>query len=247
MGQQRPHGRRVKPPAERVRLAQRWCPSRTRRGPLHQGLESSLKALKTDYIDLYQFHSGTNEVFDNPDLWAMLEKQVRCGKVRFLGISLAASLLQKGDLHQIHGAAEVKASVIQVVYNRLHKEAEQQVLPFCQEHHLGVLARVPLAKGFLCGNYKPGAVFAPNDTRSLYGTTFNDEQLKQVEQIKQQEVPPGQNMAQWALAWSLRHPSVSAVIVGCKTVGQVELNAAAAELAGVQGREALTDAGEQKS
>jgi aryl-alcohol dehydrogenase-like predicted oxidoreductase len=193
-------------------------------------LDASLKALKTDRIDLYQFHSGSNEVFHNEELWAMLNRQVSAGKVRFLGVSLAAGLLQKGDLEQVHAAAEVNAGVIQVLYNRLHREAEEQVLPFCRERRIGVLARVPLAKGFLGGAYRPDAVFPENDTRAAYGREFNRAQLKMVEQIRRQEVPPGQNMAQWALAWCLKHPAVSSVVVGCKSLEQVQSNAAAAEL-----------------
>ena len=53
-------------------------------------LEDSLKALQTDYIDLYQFHSGTDESFDQPELWEMLGKQVQAGKIRHLGISISS-------------------------------------------------------------------------------------------------------------------------------------------------------------
>jgi aryl-alcohol dehydrogenase-like predicted oxidoreductase len=88
---------------------------------------------------------------------------------------------------------------------------------------------VPLAKGFLSGNYRPGTLFSGKDTRSSYSQAFNDEQLSLVETIKAREVPAGLNMAQWALAWCLRSPVVSSVVVGCKTLAQLESNAAAAE------------------
>lgn len=198
-------------------------------------LEDSLRALGTDYIDLYQFHSGGNAVFQNDKLWSMLNRQVEAGKVRFLGVSLAASLLQKGDMVQVRQAGEYNASVIQVLYNRLHTEAEREVLPFCEEQKLGVLARVPLAKGFLGGAYKPGAVFDKADTRSTFGEAFNEEQLRRVQEIREREVPAGQNMAQWALCWCLKPSAVSAVVVGCKSQEQLELNAAAADLAAEAG------------
>jgi len=190
-------------------------------------LEDSLKALRADCIDLYQFHSGSNADFDNEELWTMLNTQVRAGKIRFLGLSLSADVLMKGDLHQLHSAGKVGASVIQIVYNRLQKKVEEQVLPFCEKNQIGVLARVPLAKGFLSGNYKPGTVFPENDTRSTYTQKFNDEQLKLVEEIKRNEVPPGRNMAQWALAWCLTPKAISSVVVGCKDIKQLESNAAA--------------------
>lgn len=190
-------------------------------------LEDSLRALRTDCIDLYQFHSGRNEDFDNDELWEMLNNQVSAGKIRFLGVSLSGEALLKDDLHQLHATGDVGASVVQVVYNRLQKKAEERVFPFCESSQLGVFARVPLAKGFLSGNYKPGTVFPGNDTRSTYSQNFNDEQLRLVEEIKRSEVPPGVNMAQWALAWCLKHKAVTSVVVGCKNIEQLELNAAA--------------------
>ena len=193
-------------------------------------LEDSLKALRTDRIDLYQFHSGTNKDFENEELWTMLNAQVRAGKIRFLGVSLSADVLLKDDLKQLHAATRVGASVIQVVYNRLQRKAEETVLPYCERENLGVLVRVALAKGFLSGNYKPGAVFSKDDTRSTYSQQFNDGQLRLVEEIKAREVPPGQNMAQWALAWCLKQKAVSSVIAGCKNVKQLEANAVAADV-----------------
>ncbi|HEY1663126.1 MAG TPA: aldo/keto reductase [Verrucomicrobiae bacterium] len=192
-------------------------------------LEDSLKALRTDHIDLYQFHSGTNKDFENEELWTMLNAQVRAGKIRFLGISLSADVLLKDDLAQLHAAPKVGVTVIQVVYNRLQRKAEEAVLPFCEREKLGVLVRVALAKGFLGGKYKPGTVFAKDDTRSGYSQQFNDEQLRLVEEIKAKEVPAGQNMAQWALAWCLKQSAVSSVIAGCKTIAQLEANAGTAE------------------
>jgi myo-inositol catabolism protein IolS len=196
-------------------------------GEVLQQLEASLKALRTDYIDLYQFHSGSNEVFKSQELWTMLDKQVSAGKIKHLGISLGADLVKNNNLEQLYSAPKVKAGFVQVLYNRLFKHAESEVFPFCQKNQIGVLARVPLAKGFLSGVYRPGTKFSTDDVRSGYSQTFNDEQLALVERIKQEEVPPGENMAQWALAWCLKNPTVSCVVVGCKNISQLELNAAA--------------------
>ena len=190
-------------------------------------LEASLKALQTDYVDLYQFHSGNNEMFQTPGLWEMLNEQVRAGKVRHLGISVSPN----DNLFQVDRATQVGAEAIQVVYNRLDRKPEQGVFQSCQRQDLGVLARVPLASGLLSGKYKPGAQFKPGDVRSTQDPQKIQERLKEVEQIARTEVPPGVPMAQWALAWCLRHDAVSCVIPGCKNVEQVESNAKAAELA----------------
>jgi aryl-alcohol dehydrogenase-like predicted oxidoreductase len=191
-------------------------------------LDASLKALRTDYIDIYQFHSGPDNVFDNDELWTALDKQVQAGKIRFLGISIGSN----DNLHQTEAASKVNAQVIQVVYNRLDRKPEERVFPSCIAQDLGVLARVPLASGYLSGKYKPGAQFAENDVRHNHDKEKTLERLRQVEEIQRNEVPEGMNMAQWALAWCLKHPAVTAVIPGCKSPEQVESNANAAQYVG---------------
>jgi aryl-alcohol dehydrogenase-like predicted oxidoreductase len=204
-----------------------WSPETVRRQ-----LEDSLRALQTDAIDVYQFHSGGDDAFDNDALWAMLEKQVDAGKIRHLGISISS----KGErLHQVVGATEVGASAIQVVYNRLDHQPEETVFPSCIEQDLGVLARIPLASGFLSGKYEPGAEFtAESDLRSGWDRARIQDRLRQAQKVQQSEVPPGQPMAPWALAWCLQHPAVTCVIPGCKSVEQVVSNASAADLSMVR-------------
>jgi aryl-alcohol dehydrogenase-like predicted oxidoreductase len=190
-------------------------------------LEGSLRALKTDYVDVYQFHSGNDEQFNTPGLWEMLGEQKRLGKVRHLGISISST---RENLNQTEASPRIGAEVIQVLYNRLDRGPEQRVLPACRRLDLGVLARVPLASGYLSGKYKPGAKFSPADVRSTQDQEKVQQKLREVEQIARQEVPPGVDMAQWALAWCLRHDAVTSVIPGCKDLRQVESNAAASQL-----------------
>lgn len=190
-------------------------------------LESSLRALQTDYVDLYQFHSGSDEVFANDALWEMLNAQVEAGRIRHLGISIG----RNDNVFQTERATQVGASAIQVIYNRIDRVPEQQVFPLCQEQNLGVLARVPLASGYLSGKYKPGDTFTQaDDVRSRHDREGVQQKLAEVARIQQQEVPEGVNMAAWALGWCLQHDAVSCVIPGCKNVAQVESNASAVEL-----------------
>jgi len=203
---------------------QLWSPQEVR-----EQLEDSLRALRTDYIDLYQFHSGSDEAFDQPELWQMLGDQVQAGKIHHLGISIGSN----DNLHQTAGASAVGAAAIQVVYNRLDQRPEERVFPSCIEQGLGVLARVPLASGFLSGKYKPGTAFTdPHDVRSQRSQEQTEQRLALVQELQQTEVPVGVAMAPWALAWCLQHPAVTCVIPGCKTVAQVASNARAAELVG---------------
>lgn len=189
-------------------------------------LEGSLKALRTDYVDLLQYHSVRDEEFEDESVRDAIAKLVKGGKVKFVGNSVGGN----DNVRQVAGSAAMNVDVIQIIYNRLDKTPEARTFPVCVEQDLGVLARVPLASGLLSGKYKPGATFEPGDVRSRWKDNKQDEKLREVESIAKTEVPPGVPMATWALAWCLQHPAVTSVIPGCKNVAQVESNAAAAGL-----------------
>ena len=188
-------------------------------------LENSLKALQVDVIDLYQFHSGGDDSFHNDELWTMLDKQKSAGKIRHLGCSL-----NKTTQIQAEEAAQYGIEVIQVLYNRLDRSAEERHLPAAVKDNLGVLARVPLASGLLSGKYDLNTKFEPNDVRSRQDPEQLKNQLKEVEKIRHEEVPEGIKMSQWAMAWCLQRQEVTSVIPGCKNPEQVRDNAAAAGL-----------------
>jgi aryl-alcohol dehydrogenase-like predicted oxidoreductase len=194
---------------------------------VREQLDASLRALRTEYIDVYQYHSVRDNEFDNPSLWDFLQKAKKAGKIRHIGNSISSGL----DLRfQTERSMEAGVEVLQVVYNRLERKPETECFDEAMRQELGVLARVPLASGYLSGKYKPGAKFTGNDYRATQDAAKVEETLKEVERIAKVEVPAGVDMAQWALAWCLRHPAVTAVIPGCKDVAQVEKNARAAEL-----------------
>ncbi|MDA0577495.1 MAG: aldo/keto reductase [Verrucomicrobia bacterium] len=189
-------------------------------------LDASLRALRTDYVDLYQFHSPDDAEFFRDDLWTAIQNFVRAGKVRHIGISVSPNT----NIRQTDAATAAGAQAMQIIYNRLARQCEAQVLPSCQRQGLGVLARIPLASGYLSGKYKPGATFPANDVRANRKREDEDNALREVAEIAQREVPAGVPMAAWALAWCLQHPAVTCVIPGCKNPEQVRLNAMAADL-----------------
>jgi aryl-alcohol dehydrogenase-like predicted oxidoreductase len=191
-------------------------------------LEASLRALRVETIDVYQFHSGPDEPFQNPALWRVLEEAKRAGKVRHLGLSIRGA----GSAVQAQQAWPRGAEVLQVVYNRLDRRPETEVYPGAERDDLGILARVPLASGLLSGKYGEGAQFPANDYRATLDPEKVARQIREAQRIAQTEVPAGVPMSQWALAWCLRNPRVHSVIPGCKDPAQVESNARAAELVG---------------
>ncbi|MCC6683257.1 MAG: aldo/keto reductase [Phycisphaeraceae bacterium] len=193
---------------------------------VHQ-VEASLTALRTDYIDLLQYHSWGDDTFYNDDVLATVHKLKQMGKVRHLGNSVG----QGDNVKQIAASKNMDITAIQIIYNRLDRRPQDTTFPVCIEQNLGVLSRVPLASGYLSGKYKVGHVFDKNEVRGhWHGQQRSDAALKEVEQIQREEVPAGVPMAQWALAWCLQHPAVTCVIPGCKSGQQVRDNAAAAAL-----------------
>jgi len=189
-------------------------------------LEESLKALKTDYIDLYQLHSGTKEQFDNQELWTMLDKQVQAGKVRFLGNSIG----NPNMLLQVQKSKDYGISVIQTIYNAVKTKAEETVFPTAIQQDLGVIARVPLASGFLSGKYQPGHIFAENDVRSHRPAEGRDNEIALALEAIKQKPAHIKEAATWANAWCLKSPQISTVIPGIKSVEQLEINAAAGDI-----------------
>ena len=190
-------------------------------------LEDSLRALHTDYVDLWQYHSLPDHEFDQHDLQATVIKMKEQGKVRHIGNSISMNIDHR---HQTNASPKAQVEVLQLLYNRIDRRPEEYALDAARRMDVGVMARVPLASGFLSGKYKPGARFTGQDYRSQKKPEEIDKILEEVERIKQKELPPGVDMATWATAWPLQHPAVTCVIPGVKSVEQVESNARAAEL-----------------
>jgi aryl-alcohol dehydrogenase-like predicted oxidoreductase len=197
-----------------------------RTGPdIQKQLDDSLVALQTDHIDIYQYHSIPDPHYESAEIRDVLEKATQAGKIRHVGNSVSPNF----SLAQIETAPAHHVEAIQIIYNRINRLPEDHAFAICQRLQLGVLARVPLASGFLSGKYKPGAKFPDNDVRTRWHKDV-DAKITEVEKIQQTEVPVGVPMAQWALAWCLKHPAVQCVIPGCKSPEQVQTNALAADL-----------------
>ena len=143
---------------------------------------------------------------------------------------MGTSTSKNDNAFQVERADKYHVEAVQLIYNRLSRAPETAVLPLCQKLNLGVLARVPLASGYLSGKYKPGDKFPATDVREKWYMKDRDEQLAEVQRIAREEVPAGVPMARWALAWCLQHPAITCVIPGAKSVQQVEDNALAADL-----------------
>lgn len=186
-------------------------------------VEESLRALQTDYLDLLQFHSPTDEEFFNQELWGELERLEQEGLVRAVGLSVS----RNDNILQVSRAPEARCQALQVVYNRVDRTPEREVLEAARSASMGVLARVPLASGFLSGKYSADTTFPENDWRSSMDAAERQKILREVEHVMATELPQDAPLVEWALVWPLNHPAVTAVIPGCKNVEQTRSNAAA--------------------
>ena len=189
-------------------------------------LIASLRALRADRIDIYQFHSGADDAFLDDGLRDVLDEARRSGMVRNLGVSIRGA----GSELQVREAFGRGYGVLQVIYNRLDLRAEAEVFPAARRHGLGILARVPLASGLLNGIHEARDTFGPNDYRSTLGQAEIARRVREAEKLADDELPLGVSRVRWALAWCLRDPVVAAVIPGAKSPEQVAENASAADL-----------------
>jgi myo-inositol catabolism protein IolS len=129
-------------------------------------LEASLRFLKTDYIDLYYFHSGDNHEFMNEEVWDFLNKAKDEGKIIELGLSLRHKCVLDRDDFQINLAKDYGISVVQTVLNINSQQSLYSVIPYCKKHDIKVIARLALGKGLLTGKYNENYKFHKTDSRS---------------------------------------------------------------------------------
>ena len=193
---------------------------------LRQGVESSLRNLSTDYIDLYQLHW--------PDLKTpveetagVLEEMVGEGKIRHVGVS-NFSPQQMDDLAR-YGRVETD----QPPYHMFRREIEQDVLPYCAEHDIGVLAYGPLAHGLLSGRMTTETRFPPDDWRSK-SSDFTGERFQRnlavVARLQQYADSRGITLPQLAVAWVISQPPVQVAIVGARRPSQLATTLPSAEV-----------------
>ena len=193
-----------------------------------EAIEDSLKALGTDYVDLYQLHSPKPKWPIEQTMEHLLRLR-DAGKIKYIGLSnySVEQTLEAMKYGPIHSS--------QPLYNMLHRDVEESLLPFCLEHGIGVLPYSPLAKGLLSGRYKPGHRFSAEDERSGGGrvNVFQGEGFKRTfevtERLKKWAADHGRDLVHLAIAWTLAHPAVTSSIVGAKTPEQVYHNARAAD------------------
>jgi aryl-alcohol dehydrogenase-like predicted oxidoreductase len=193
---------------------------------LRQGVEQSLRNLGVDYIDLYQVHwPDPNTPIE--ETASVLDALVQEGKIRYVGVS-------NYNAEQMRAFERTrKLDALQPPYSLFRRDIEREILPYCQQHGIGVLVYGPLAHGLLGGSFTPQTTFAPDDWRSK-SKDFHGEHFQRnvavVEQLKGLAAREGMTIAQLAIAWVLAQPAIDVAIVGARNPEQLEQTALAGNI-----------------
>jgi voltage-dependent potassium channel beta subunit len=197
--------------------------------------DASLKRLGLDYIDLYQAHRYDPAVPLAETLMAF-DHLVKQGKILYYGVSewSVEQLAHATDLIRLGNLAPIVSN--QPHYNLLDRSIERAVLPLCRREGIGIINFSPLAQGLLTGKYQPGQALPegsraadPNQNKymQLDNGKPNQQQLLKVQQLVPIAEQEGLSLSQLALAWCLRHPELSSVIIGASKPTQIQENVGA--------------------
>lgn len=184
---------------------------------IRQEIEDSLRRLNTDYIDLYQIH------WPDPDTpieetAAVLKELYEQGTIRAIGVSnfTVEQMERWRSVAPLHSC--------QPRYNMLERQIEADLLPYCRQHNIAVLAYSPLARGLLTGKYGMGAQFPPGDSRAQDARFQPDalqRHLKVVEGLRAIADEMGRTVAQVAVRWVLDQPGITVALWGARRPGQI--------------------------
>jgi aryl-alcohol dehydrogenase-like predicted oxidoreductase len=198
-------------------------------------VEASLKRLQTDWIDLYQVHRW-DPWTDHEETLGALSDLVSQGKVRYIGSSTypAAQIVRAQWVARERGTARFVCE--QPPYSILARGVEADVLPTCLEHGMGVIPWSPLAGGWLSGRWRKGADDLTSKRSALVPDRYdlsipaNQAKLDAADALAQLAEEAGMSLIDMALAFVIRHPAVTAAIIGPRTMEQLESQLGAADV-----------------
>jgi aryl-alcohol dehydrogenase-like predicted oxidoreductase len=192
--------------------------SRLKAESVRRECEASLRRLQLDAIDLYQIHWPDPEA-DIEECWCAMAKLKDEGKVRWIGVSN----FNVPQLKRVHAIAPVTS--LQPPYSAISPDIEQDTLPYCLENGIGVIVYSPMKSGLLAGKMTKERVanFSPEDFRKR-AAAFQEPALTRnlalADKMAEIARRHGRTAGEVAIAWTLRHPAVTAAIVGMRSAEQ---------------------------
>ena len=189
---------------------------------IHQECEDSLRRLQVDVIDLYQIHWPPED--NGPSLeesWQAMAELQQQGKVRWIGVS-------NYDVPQMKRLEKIApVSSLQPPYSMLRRKIEAEILPHCEQNHIGVIVYSPMLSGLLTGAMtRERAANLPADDWRRNNPEFREPKLTKnlelVERLRVVGTRYGRTPGEVAIAWTLRVPAVTGAIVGARNAQQAE-------------------------
>lgn len=185
---------------------------------IREECEASLRRLKVDVIDLYQIHWPEPDE-DIEEGWTAMAKLKEEGKVRWIGLSNFSA----AQMARVRPIAPITS--LQPPYSAVSPEVEQEILPYCLEHNIGVIVYSPMKSGLLTGKMTKERVTAlPDDDFRKRALAFQEPNLSRNLELAQLMKRIGERhnrtAGEVAIAWTLRHPAVTAAIVGMRSAEQ---------------------------
>ena len=182
--------------------------------------EASLRRMKVDVIDLYQIHWPQPDE-DVEEGWSTMAELQRSGKVRWIGVSN----FNVDQMKRCEAIAPITS--LQPPYSMISPEIEQEILPHCLEQGIGVIVYSPMKSGLLTGKMtKERVAQFPDDDFRKRAAAFQEPALSRnldlAELCKRIGARHGRTAGEVAIAWTLRHPAVTAAIVGMRSADQVK-------------------------
>jgi aryl-alcohol dehydrogenase-like predicted oxidoreductase len=188
---------------------------------IRSSVEQSLRATGLDAVDVLQLHVWNDDWIGRGDWLETVDELRHNGLIRFFGVSI-------NDLQPENALALVRSGAVdtvQVIYNVFHQQPEEQLLPACAEHGVGVIVRVALDEGGLTGRVTADTTFPPDDWRNEYFAGDRRRQVQERVTALADELGIGlEDLPECALRFVLSAPEVSTVIVGMRSTTNVDRN-----------------------
>lgn len=187
---------------------------------LTRSVDEALKRLQTDYIDIFYIHFPDKTTPKNEAV-AALQKLKEAGKINAIGVSnFSLAQIKEANLDGF-------VDIVEDEYSLIHREAENDLMPYLKENQISFVPYFPLASGLLTGKYESDVTFPPEDLRSKK-PDFQGERFKEiihhVDQLKLMAADYNTSVAALVLAWYIKNPFIDVVIPGAKRPEQVRNN-----------------------
>ena len=181
--------------------------------------EQSLRRLKTDYIDLYQFHNPRISAIERDEVFKTLEDLVQEGKIRYYGVALGPDI---GWFEEGEAAMRYRnVHSLQVIYSILEQEPAHRFFPIAEEEEVGLISRVPHASEVLTNRFDQPLVFSPTDHRAHRKQGWLEKALKKAQMVKFLAEDTDRTLAQAAIKFCLTQRSIVSVLPNFTTLEEL--------------------------